>query len=246
MGLTGENLLIVIPARGGSKRVPDKCLRPMLGASLVRRALGLAREALPGAVIALTTDDMRIAADALDETEEFRLIHRPEQLAGDSVTLDAVIEHAVREVIDATYRPTWVLTLQPTSPTLRPESLAAAWDLYQRQRPSALLSVREQRRLFWSRDWNGGIRPYYPVRKNSQELQPVYIETGAFVFCGRDLLLKTQTRFAGTVDVYVLPDEEAIDIDTWADWAEAERILETREAPPLSPPLGGGKVRGRR
>lgn len=214
--------LAVIPARGGSKGIPRKNIRELHGKPLLWYTVTAALESGCFEDVVVSTDHDEIAHIA--EESGALVHHRAADLAGDEVTLDAVIYDAVQgkgrqyEV---------VATLQPTAPLLRAETLRKAFD-HIRDNPhiDTLISVVNDPRLSWI-EQEGRIVPNYTARVNRQYLPPLYRETGAF-FLSRTRCVTPTSRFGNEVAVFEISPEEAIDIDTMQDWWIVEKYLERR------------------
>jgi CMP-N-acetylneuraminic acid synthetase/spore coat polysaccharide biosynthesis predicted glycosyltransferase SpsG len=232
-----KGVLILIPARGGSKAIPQKNRRmlgsnPLGGKPLIAYCLAnaaalaehLGRQNLE-ATIALSTDDAVLAEIA--RLMGAQVLDRPAHLAEDQSTIDEVAAQALAQL--ETEQPfQFCVTLQPTSPLLKPQSLCQAWQLFHTQDLETLLSVREERKLSWA-ERDGRLQPLYKARVNRQELPAVFAETGAFVFCQAQTLRTTASRFGPRVAAFPLPEEEALDIDTPADWLQAEAVLKRKK-----------------
>ncbi len=228
--LTSENkmkILVIIPARGGSKRIPRKNVRLMNGRPLimysVENALSL-KEAFE-ADVAVSTDDEELSGIAADHGAE--IVLRGEELSGDSVTLDPVIFDALTKMEERhkTHYDT-VITMQATSPTLSRETLKAAIAYFEKGGYDTVLSVVNKPHLSWT-EKDGKIVKNYKERLNSQFLPPNYLETGAFLISKRECV-NEKGRIGENVSVYETSPEEAVDIDSYADWIEAEAILKRK------------------
>lgn len=215
-------LLIVIPARGGSKGIPRKNLRSMNGVPLIVRSIENAKKISAEKTIVVSTDDEEISH--LAETQGVLVIMRGDDLSGDMVTLDPVIFHALSEAEKIGGVFDLVVTMQPTSPLLKAESVDAAVKQMMDDRSlDTVISAREDSHLSWRK--KGGIfEPNYISRLNRQELPPEYRETGGFVISRRNNLMEGW-RIGGNISLHLLSHEECIDIDDFADWNICEYFL---------------------
>jgi CMP-N-acetylneuraminic acid synthetase/spore coat polysaccharide biosynthesis predicted glycosyltransferase SpsG len=221
-------ILVIIPARGGSKGIPRKNVRSLGGRPLLSYAIGtaLGSEFEPDVVV--TSDDDEIIALA---TKLGALTHRrAAELAEDDTTLDAVIAGTYPEIAAATGRRyEAVVTLQPTSPLLRPASLdAAIRSLLADPALDTVLSAVDDTHLTWTRR-EGRLVPAYRARVNRQHLDPIYRETGGLILCRERPLLATGSRIGANVALQLVSGPEAIDIDTAEDWALCEWYLARRD-----------------
>ena len=215
-------ILVIIPARGGSKGIPRKNVRLMVGKPLISYSIENAINSLYNLDVVVSTDDDEIAR--ISSFYGARVIMRPENLATDSVTLDPVIFHAVNEMEkEKKARYDIVITMQPTSPLLKRETLDAAIEYFIENDFDTVLSGINKPHLSWT-EKEGKIVPAYEKRLNRQYLPKNLMETGAFFISKREFV-KEHSRFGPYVSVCEISENEAIDIDTPQDWWIAEKEL---------------------
>lgn len=214
--------LIIIPARGGSKAIPQKNIKLLNGKPLIYYAIKNSR-IIPDADVIVSTDDELIATIA--GAYGVDVLARPEELADDLSTIDQVACHALKTIeIQNHIKYQTVITLQPTSPLLEPESLLEAYHFFQNDDLDTIVSVSENLHLNWINE-NDRLKPLFAHRVNRQLLSPVYQETGAFVICEPEIIRHKQTRFGDKISIYPLSSAESIDIDSFNDWILAENLL---------------------
>lgn len=220
--------LIVIPARGGSKRIPRKNVRIMCGKPLICYSIENANalKAYMDVDVAVSTDDEELGG--IVEKRNVVVIARPKELATDQVTLDPVIYHAVQYMErekQCTYDT--VITMQATSPTLKFQTLKKAIHFFEESEWDTILSAMNKPHLSWGmRD--GNITKNYEKRLNSQELPANYVETGGFLITRRECVTENG-RIGTKVNIFEIPEEEAVDIDTYSDWVLCENILRRKK-----------------
>lgn len=215
-------ILVVIPARGGSKGIPRKNIRFMAGKPLISYAIGCAKNSSYEMDIIVSTDDEEIKYVA--SRYGAGILDRPDSLAGDSVTLDPVIFHAVNKMEEINgYKYDLVITMQPTSPKLSSDTLNKAIDYLLQNNYDTVISGVNDPRLSW-RIEDGKCVPNYEKRLNRQYLPKDLKETGAFVITRREFV-KENGRFGANVSLYEVPESESGDIDTVQDWCVAEMEL---------------------
>lgn len=213
--------LVVIPARGGSKGIPRKNLRLLDGKPLLAHVIDAACQ-VPSACVLVSTEDDEIAELATDYG--IGVVRRPLQLADDAATLDDVVLHAWREYETSTGEAVQVVvTVQPTSPLVSPKTILDVINKLEREGLDCCLTVTDARHLYWT-ERDGMPIPVYSKRENRQWLPPFWRETGAVVATRRALLLDGR-RIGGRVGLFVMPEDEAVDIDSWDDWVVAESRL---------------------
>lgn len=222
-----ENLyprvLVVIPARGGSKGIPRKNLSPIGGKPLVAWAIENALAAKVTRVL-VSTDDASIGHAA--RRFGAAVLMRDAALAGDHVTLDPVVYDAVaREELEGrTYDV--VLTMQPTSPLLRPSTVRRIIERLVEPDVDTVLTVIDDAHLAWEVQ-DGRFVPAYAGRVNRQQLPPRYRETGGALGTRREFVTSTG-RIGPRVTVERLSGFEGLDIDHANDWLVAEAALRQR------------------
>jgi len=230
-------VLGVITARGGSKGLPGKNLKPLAGTPLIAYSIHAARASGVVDRLILSTDDPAIvdAGRALGCEVPFL---RPAELARDETPHLPVLQHAVRWMAEhQDYHPDAVLILQPTSPLRRPEDIRAAVDLLGQSGADAVVSVspvaahaHPMRML--QVDAGGEARLFVtgqPVRQRinrRQDLPPAWMMNGAiYLFRAGVLSAPEPSLYGDRVVAYPMPAERGISIDDLADWMEAERAL---------------------
>ena len=220
-------ILGIVPARGGSKGVPDKNLRPLHGRSLVERAGECARVAGVLDRLIVSTDDDSIARAAEDAGMEVPFI-RPADLADDQAPMIGVVLHALEELGRAGYEPDAVMLLQPTSPLRRPEHLRSAVEMLGRADSvcSVVALPKDQCPHYVMKIRDGLLEHFLPegaayIRR--QDVPPAYRRDGT-VYLTRAGVVREHRNLYGNVCVpLIIPAEESLSIDTLDQWAEAER-----------------------
>lgn len=220
-----KNILAVIPARAGSKGIPNKNVRIVAGRPLIYFAIknALDSEMITDVVVTTDSEQVRIIAEQMGA----RVRMRPSELCADDVALDAVVHDAA--FVEGADAPEagwdWIVTMQPTSPTLEVATLDAAIRKCMDDGLDTLVSVVNDPRLSWRDDGEGGVEPNYSARVNRQWLPADYAETGAFVV-SRASCVTPGTRFGGKVGVFEVSEAEGIDVDTFDDLRAAAAHLE--------------------
>ncbi|MFW5866503.1 MAG: cytidylyltransferase domain-containing protein [Armatimonadota bacterium] len=216
--------IAVIPARGGSKGIPLKNIREVGGKPLVAWAIEACLKARKVDRTIVSTDHEAIAEVAREWGAEVPFM-RPAEFSGDTVTLDPVIWHAVTTLEEQDGTPIdVVLTVQPTCPLLRPETVDRSVETLMESGFDSVIMLREIRHLYWRRV-NGRFSPMFDKRVNRQELEPLYPETGA-VFASRRSIITPEDRLGANIGHVIGSEEEAIDIDTEIDLKLAELVIE--------------------
>ncbi|MGQ4832785.1 MAG: cytidylyltransferase domain-containing protein [Candidatus Asgardarchaeia archaeon] len=218
--------IAVIPARGGSKGIPRKNIRPLVGKPLIWYIVKSAIESKIFDEVVVTTDDDEIAY-MVNFFNEVTVIQRPSELAKDNVTLDPVVFHAVTTIEKETgKRYDLIFTLQPTSPLIKPETIQKAYDILSSTNYDSLITVQDATHLYWL-EKNGHYTPLFEKRLNRQFLPRILKETGGIIATKREFL-KENSRLGSKVYLLELDSDEGIDIDSEIDWFSAEQVIKKR------------------
>lgn len=222
----GKKIIVVIPARGGSKGIPRKNLRLLNGKPLIYYTINLAINNKLVDEVVVTTDDVEIAS--VSRRYGASIIERESHISTDNVTLDPVIYDAVNRFekeMENEYDV--VITIQPTSPLLKNETLTRAIATLIDNELDTVMSVCDDRHLSWGVDEYGKFIPKYKERLNRQYLPKEYRETGAVLATQRKFIHEN-SRFGENIQLIEVDKKESIDIDTYEDWWIAERILKKK------------------
>jgi CMP-N-acetylneuraminic acid synthetase/spore coat polysaccharide biosynthesis predicted glycosyltransferase SpsG len=202
-------VLAIVPARGGSKSIPRKNLRAVNGRPLILHTLGTLSDVPRFHRIIVSTDDQEIAGVA--RSHGYEVVDRPPEHATDTATIADVAEHVVAAL-------GWngaVGVFQPTSPTLKAETVREAISVFDHGHYASLCSVVADTKLRWN-DYG----PLYNSRVNRQQLSPEWRETGGIQ------LARTGYQLVGDPHrLFEVPADEAHDIDTIDDLEAARRAL---------------------
>lgn len=221
-------ILVVIPARGQSKGIPRKNVCLMNGKPLISYSIDNANmlKDCCDADVVVDTEDEEIAEIAHVYGAE--VINRPKYLSTDHITLDPVVFHALQECeTNKKIKYDIVITMQATSPTLRGTTLLEAVDYFLKNDVDTLISGVNTPHLAWTTENEKKI-PLYAERINRQYLPPYYIETGAFLISKRECVSEN-SRIGIKTEIYEIPEDESIDIDTGLDWQLCELILKKKK-----------------
>lgn len=213
--------LAVIPARAGSKGIPNKNIRIIGGRPLVYYSIknALDSDYITDVIVSTDSDAVRIIAEQMGAKVKWR----NSDLCGDAVTLDAVIADAIPEETEWDY----IVTMQPTSPTLRVGTLDAAIKYTIDNGFDTVISAINAPHLSWG-EKEGKKVPNYTERLNRQYLPPCYMETGAFVVSLASVVTPL-TRIGEKVDVFEVPEDEAQDVDNFEDLRSVAATLDRKK-----------------
>jgi CMP-N-acetylneuraminic acid synthetase len=232
------NVLGLVTARGGSKGLPGKNLRPLAGKPLMAYTIEAARASGSFDRVVLSTDDAGIAAAGRACGCDVPFI-RPPELARDETPHLPVVQHAVRWLEEREgYRPDAVMILQPTSPLRRPEDIREAVALLERSGADSVVGVcpvpdHDHPMRTVSIDASGLAtlfvtgEPLGSRINRRQDMPQAWTMNGAIYLLRASLLSAAEPSLYGArTAAYVMSAAFGISIDSLADWAAAERALE--------------------
>ena len=227
-GLSPSEILTLIPARGGSKGLPGKNIRPFLGKPLIARSIDAARDSGVAGRIVVSTDDQEIADLSLTHGAEVPFL-RPKEIAADASPVLAAALHAVDWYIEyENWEARWLLLLQPTSPLRTAGDIQQAVQLLQNEDADAVVAVSETKsHPYWIKtlDPNGYLKPFVdgqtaPSRR--QDLPSAFALNG-MLYLVRVSTLREEAAFCPRRTLpLVIPSSRAFDIDTEHDFQIAE------------------------
>jgi N-acylneuraminate cytidylyltransferase/CMP-N,N'-diacetyllegionaminic acid synthase len=178
-------ILVVIPARGGSKSIPRKNLADVAGRPLLSYVIEAARAARRVEHVVVSTEDEEIARVAREWGAEVPFM-RPQELARDEVSLGPVVVHALKAMDELGFRADAVLSAQPTSPFLEGSDFDAMVEKLETTGADSVVSVQavDHEHPFWVKRLEGDrVRPFNEYTNESilqrQDLPPAFIFDGA-------------------------------------------------------------------
>ena len=231
-----KEILIVVPARGGSKGLPRKNAR-MLGdiPLLAWTAEAVKQSGLSEATCILSTDDEAIANIGRTVGLEVPFM-RPSELAQDEATADGVALHALNWMAEATgVRPKFVILLQPTSPFRPPEAILKAVTMLEDPSIDGVIGVKPIHRslatLFLS-DENMNMLPLDKdgkLQNRRQDVDPIYTPNGSLYLIRAEKLIEPKSFFPEKMQGIVMDQISSIDIDNPIDWKIAEAMVANKQ-----------------
>ncbi|WP_333601469.1 acylneuraminate cytidylyltransferase family protein [Flavobacterium sp.] len=222
-------MIAIIPARGNSKGLPGKNIKPLLGKPMIAYTIEAALQSKYISRVIVSTDSVEIAATAKKYGASVPFL-RPEHLATDEAkaidtylyTVDA-IEKEENSTIEE------IVVLLPTSPLRNTKDIDAACELFKEKAADSVISyTREAHPVFWHKHINekGEFEDIFDsnILNNRQDLKASYYPNGA-VFIFKVALLKQGQYYNAHSFPYVMPRERSIDIDTIDDFDYAEFLM---------------------
>jgi pseudaminic acid cytidylyltransferase len=224
-------IVAVIPARGGSRRIPRKNIRAFAGKPVIAYSIAAARDCGLFARIIVSTDDEEIATVARACGAEAPFV-RPAHLSDDHTGTNAVTAHALDWLAGRGQAATLACCIYATAPFISPADLRRGHEVLTATGKGFVFSVARfavpiQHALRVLPD--DGVEAFFPewVECRSQDLEPSYHDAGQFYWGRAEAFRAGLPLFAGHSAVLVLPRHRVQDIDTLEDWAQAERMYAT-------------------
>jgi len=221
------SIIAIIPARGGSKGISRKNIKPLAGKPLIGWTIDAAKQASCIDHIIVSTEDQEIASVARELGADVPFM-RPAELAADDTPGIAPVLHAISQLPD--YE--WVLLLQPTSPLRSAEDIDGVWQFCQeRGAPSAVSVCEVGKHPYWMYRCNAAqlLEPFIKGRPDvtrRQDLPPAYALNGALYLAKTDWLLEQQNFIGPETLGYIMPPERSVDLDAPQDWRWIEFLIE--------------------
>lgn len=220
----------VIPARGGSKRIPHKNIKLFCGKPIIAHPIEVALSSKLFDQVIVSTDDAEIAdtAESYGATVPFI---RPNHLSNDYVGTNEVVKHAIQYLLDSGHEVEYVCCIYATAALLQPDFLRQGFAKLREHNYDFVFSATSfpfpiQRGLYENED--GSVVPCFPnqIRNRSQDLPPAIHDAGQFYWGRASSYLEEKKIFSRHSSVIRLPRHLAQDIDTLEDWEYAELMYQ--------------------
>ncbi len=227
------NRVAIIPARGGSKRIPRKNIREFCGKPMIAWSIEAAKTSGCFDRVVVSTDDLEIAEVAKNWGAEVPFT-RPAELSDDYAGTLPVIRHAVDWLHQNGETVNYACCIYATAPFISPEDLQRGWKLIQQEAVSYAFSVTSyafpiQRAIQITTD--GRVAMFSPEHFNtrSQDLEEAWHDAGQFYWGAADAWLEERPIFSDGAVPIKLPRHRVQDIDTPEDWTRAELMFKAMQ-----------------
>ena len=224
--------IAIIPARGGSRRLPQKNLLPVDGLPLIAHSVRHAVAAKAVETVYVSTDHKEIAS--ISENHGATIIWRPAELAGSTASSESALLH-VLDVLAAEGNPDsglpeLVVFLQCTSPVRTDDDIDQAIAKLLEEKADSLLSVCDNKRFLWRHDKDSAISINYDfhARQREQDMAPQFQENGSIYITRTSLLRETGNRLGGKIALHLMDYWSSFQIDDPEDMELIEWIMQTR------------------
>ena len=219
--------IAIIPARGGSKRIPRKNIKAFGGKPMIAYAIATAKNSGLFDRVLVSTDDEEIAVIAQACGADTPFV-RPGELANDFTATVPVVAHAIQACEGLGWHFSKVCCIYPGVPFIEVADLQGAFMRLEQRGVDYCFPVTEfpsaiQRALKQNSD--GVMQPFYPEFQltRTQDLESAYYDAGQFYWGKKEAWL-SNPRIHSNCACYVIPSWRAVDIDTPADWERAELL----------------------
>lgn len=226
-----KKILAIIPARSGSKGLPDKNIKKLDSKPLIHYTINAALESKIFDRVIVSTDCEKYAQIAKQCRAEVPFLRSAENSSDKASTISVIKE--VLNQLDEKYD--IVAILQPTSPLRTSEDIKNAVSLFFEKDANAVVSVNQ---LYHPMSWinilpddlsmDGFIKEEY-LNKTRQEIQPSYIINGAIYLIKTDIVKENINLYQKGTYAYIMDEKNSVDIDTELDFVIAESLLQVKK-----------------
>jgi len=226
-----KKIYAFIPARGGSKRIPQKNTHLLAGKSLIQYTLDSALKSSQIDTIVVSTDDPDV--ETISNQNDIKVLKRPPELAQDnSPTIEAIL-HFLDNYNEIIQDRDIIILLQPTSPLRTKHHIDEALDLFRSKQCDSVVSVTQpEHSPYWCQKiTNDILTPLFSEYLNtrSQDLPETFIPNGALYIASVKTLKKYKTYYCPKTIPYIMDRENSKDIDEPIDLIIVESIIRIRE-----------------
>lgn len=226
-----NSCLAVIPARGGSKGILKKNIQCVGDKPLLCYAIDSILDSGIDADIVVSTDSDEIAQVALGHGGAY-VINRPKSISGDGAkTEDALLDalDQMKSLHEKTYEV--VLTVQPTSPFRKPETVKRFWNEFIEisNEYDAMLTLNETRTDYWVEEEGNYHRLYPDAPRRRQDRKPLYIENSCLYVTTVKALKETRSVLGNNVQGFLIDEREALDINEPIDLVLANLLINRQD-----------------
>ncbi|MBL0687311.1 MAG: pseudaminic acid cytidylyltransferase [Sulfurospirillum sp.] len=227
-----KNAIAIIPARGGSKRIPRKNIKDFFGKPLIAYSIEVAFASNLFEKVIVSTDDEEIAKIAREHGAEVPLM-RPPELSNDFIGTQDVVNHTINFLESRGEYYAYICTIYPTAPLLQKKYLIKGYNDLKNSDAHQSFSATSmpfpiQRTFKITKDKRCEMFTPEHCMTRSQDLEDAYQDAGQFYWENRKLTKKSKNKmiFSDTSIPIILPRYLVQDIDTLEDWKQAELMYE--------------------
>jgi len=226
-------MLALIPARGGSKALPGKNIRPLCGKPLISYTIEAAQKSRLISRIVVSTDSQDIAEISRSLGAEVPFLRSVELATDTAQAVDVYIDTCERLYGLKGAGLKHFVVLLPTAPLRMSEDIDGAINLFDSKEADAVISVVDSPHpIQWHRriDGNDVLRPYFdPLMEdmaNRQSLPKSYLPNGSIFVLNYSFIKRNRSYYSNKTFAYIMPSERSVDIDSLTDFLFAEFLME--------------------
>ncbi|WP_440691051.1 acylneuraminate cytidylyltransferase family protein [Candidatus Pelagibacter sp. HIMB1782] len=219
-----DKILILIPARGGSKGIPNKNIKKFNGKPLIEWTIKTALESKLADRIVVSSDSKKILN--LSKKFNISLLKRPKSISGDKSSTESVVKHCLKSYNNS-YKT--IVLLPPTSPVRKKNILDNALKFFNLKKLDSCFSGSKLSDfLIW--EYNKKNKKYrslnydFKKRGNRQSRKSTYVENGSIYIFKSKILFNNNNRIGGKFDIFKMSIFESFELDEKEDWKIIESI----------------------
>lgn len=228
-----SHILAVIPARGGSKGIPNKNIYPLEGQPLLAYTIHSLASCNTPLIVAISTDSQEIAEVARSTNSSVIIIKRPQEIASDTASTESVLLHAATYLECASnLRFDSIMTAQPTSPFRTAQTIDSFIADFEKSRKNfdAMLTLSSDYADFWVKTNSNFERLFPDAPRRRQDRSPLYSENSCLYITDYAALHQTGSILGKNTKGYIIDATEGIDINTMQDIYLAQAVITQNKA----------------
>lgn len=218
-------IIAIIPARGGSKGILCKNLKPLGKIPLLVHSILDAKEAEFVDEVYVSTDNLEISQ--VSKSYGAKVIDRPIELANDNASSESALIHALDELEKSDIFPSIIVFLQCTSPIRTGKEIDQAISQLQSEKADSLLSVSISHKFLWKKV-NGAAKAInydYRQRPRRQDMELQFVENGSIYIFKPWVLKELGNRLGGKISLFTMSETASWEIDSITDFEIVESLL---------------------
>ena len=219
-----KNMIAIITARGGSKRIPRKNIKEFMGKPMLAYAIEAALDSHLFDTVMVSTDDEEIAKVAREYDAEVPFM-RSEKTSSDFASTADVLEEVIQEYKKLGFYFDMICCIYPCVPFLSSKSLIEAYERFTENVDALMPVCKYPVPVEWALSIKDGLVDNFDPegwKIRSQDLDPKYYDVGMFYYVRTERMLQYQSVRPPKTAAYIIDESECQDIDTIEDWKNAE------------------------
>lgn len=223
-----KEIVALIPARGGSKRIPKKNVVLLAGKPLISYTIeaSLSSKWIDRTIVSTDDDEIGVVSSKYGA----EVLKRPKHISEDDSTTEDVMSHLVKEFENTSQNIDYLVLLQPTTPFRNSKTVDEGIEVMLKFDVDSLLSVCEVQHYYLMGHFENEMYELeYEERPFSQNMIKKYRENGALYITKKDFFLRTHNRIGGKIKAVVMDEVDSIDIDNSIDLERAEKLMKMRQ-----------------